>query len=120
MTSPSQCGAKTAVDAPTSAPRSSANHNSNYAENSFSEHKLVNSGRGIGGGGEGFERLEIIVKGEEHSHDSALPEWLTDGAYVTVGNNKAGTVRYVGVTQFAEGVWVGVELDTPVGRCLRK
>lgn len=116
MTSPSQCSAKTAVDTPSSAPRSSANHNSDSAENSFSEHKLVNIGRG----GEGFERLEIIVKGEEHSHDSALPEWLTEGAYVTVGSNKAGTVRYVGVTQFAEGVWVGVELDTPVGRCLLK
>lgn len=117
MTSP-QCGAKTGVDAPISAPRRSANHNSDSAETSFSEHKLVNSGRG--GEGEGFERLEIIVKGEEHSHDSALPEWLTEGAYVTVGSNKAGTVRYVGVTQFAEGVWVGVELDTPVGRCLLK
>uniref|UniRef100_A0A673BU48 Kinesin family member 13Ba n=1 Tax=Sphaeramia orbicularis TaxID=375764 RepID=A0A673BU48_9TELE len=52
----------------------------------------------------------------ERSHDDSLPDWLTEGAYVTVGSNKAGTVRYIGVTQFAEGVWVGVELDTPVGK----
>lgn len=53
---------------------------------------------------------------EERNHDDRLPDWLMEGAYVTVGSNKPGTVRYVGVTQFAEGVWVGVELDTPVGR----
>lgn len=116
VTSPSQCCAKMAAVVPASAPHSSANHNNNAAENSFSEHKLFNSGGGGGGGGEGFERLEIFVEDEEHSPDNALPDWLTEGAYVTVGSNKAGTVRYVGVTQFAEGVWVGVELDTPVGR----
>ncbi|XP_056240095.1 kinesin-like protein KIF13B isoform X4 [Seriola aureovittata] len=112
VTSPSQCGAKMAVVAPSS--NSSANHNNVTAENSFSKQRLVNSGGG--GGGEGFEQLEIFVDDEEHSHDDNLPDWLTEGAYVTVGGNKAGTVRYVGVTQFAEGVWVGVELDTPVGK----
>ncbi|XP_037604661.1 kinesin-like protein KIF13B isoform X4 [Sebastes umbrosus] len=117
VNSPSQCGTKTAaVVAAPPAPHSSANHNNVTADNSFSEHKLVNSGGGGGGGGEGFERLEIFVDDEEHSHDDVLPDWLTEGAYVTVGSNKAGTVRYVGTTQFAEGVWVGVELDTPVGK----
>lgn len=117
VTSPSQCGAKMAAVAPP-ASHSSANHNNVTAENSFSEHKLVNSGGG--GGGDGFERLEIFVDDEERSHDDVLPDWLTEGAYVTVGSNKAGTVRYVGTTQFAEGVWVGVELDTPVGRYTMK
>ncbi|KAM7406505.1 hypothetical protein PAMP_000879 [Pampus punctatissimus] len=110
MTSPSQCGAEMAVIAPPTTSHSSANHNNVTTENSFSEQKLFNSG-----GGEGFERLEIFVDDEERSHDDVLPDWLT-GAYVTVGSNKAGTVRYVGTTQFAEGVWVGVELDTPVGK----
>ncbi|XP_070684038.1 kinesin-like protein KIF13B isoform X3 [Pempheris klunzingeri] len=114
VTSPSQCGAKMAVVAPP-ASHSSANHNNVTEENSLSENKLVNSGGG-GAGGEGFERLEIFVDDEERSHDDILPDWLTEGAYVTVGSNKAGTVRYVGVTQFAEGVWVGVELDAPVGK----
>uniref|UniRef100_A0A3P8RTV5 Kinesin family member 13B n=1 Tax=Amphiprion percula TaxID=161767 RepID=A0A3P8RTV5_AMPPE len=111
VTSSSQCGPKMAVMAPPVS-HSSANHNNITAEIS-SEQKQVNSG---GGGGEGFERLEILVDDEEHSHDDVLPDWLTEGAYVTVGSNKAGTVRYVGMTQFAEGVWVGVELDTPVGK----
>ncbi|XP_051920237.1 kinesin-like protein KIF13B isoform X4 [Hippocampus zosterae] len=48
--------------------------------------------------------------------DSAVPDWLTDGAHVAVGSSKAGTVRYVGATHFAEGVWVGVELDSPAGK----
>ncbi|XP_037305977.2 kinesin-like protein KIF13B isoform X3 [Pungitius pungitius] len=109
VTSPPQCGTKTAVAPPTS--HASANHNNGTADNSFSEHKLVNSG-----GGGGFERLEIFMDEDERSHDDVLPDWLTEGAYVTVGSNKAGTVRYVGVTQFAGGVWVGVELDTPVGK----
>ncbi|KAJ3592971.1 hypothetical protein NHX12_005309 [Muraenolepis orangiensis] len=29
---------------------------------------------------------------------------------------KSGTVRYVGSAEFAAGVWVGVELDTPTGK----
>ncbi|KAK2853485.1 hypothetical protein Q5P01_006146 [Channa striata] len=112
VTSPSQCGARAAIVAPP-ASHSSVNHCSITAENSCSKQKLTNSG---GGGSESYERLEILVDDEECNHDNALPEWLTEGAYVTVGSNKAGTVRYVGVTQFAEGVWVGVELDTPVGK----
>uniref|UniRef100_A0A671Y6N4 Kinesin family member 13B n=1 Tax=Sparus aurata TaxID=8175 RepID=A0A671Y6N4_SPAAU len=109
VTSSSQCCTKMAVVISPPAPHSSANHNNVTTENSFSEHKPVNSG-------EGFERLEILVDDEERSHDDVLPDWLAEGSYVTVGSNKAGTVRYVGTTQFAEGVWVGVELDTPVGK----
>ncbi|XP_038215361.1 restin homolog isoform X5 [Zerene cesonia] len=30
--------------------------------------------------------------------------------------SKAGTLRYVGVTDFASGVWAGVELDDPIGK----
>ncbi|XP_053625792.1 restin homolog isoform X12 [Plodia interpunctella] len=30
--------------------------------------------------------------------------------------SKAGTLRYVGVTEFAPGVWGGVELDDPLGK----
>uniref|UniRef100_A0A3P8QJ45 Kinesin family member 13Ba n=1 Tax=Astatotilapia calliptera TaxID=8154 RepID=A0A3P8QJ45_ASTCA len=109
VTSPSQLGAKVSVVA-SPASHNSANHNSITSDVS-SEQKLINSG-----GNEGFERLEIFVDDDERGGEDVLPDWLTEGAYVTVGNNKAGTVRYIGVTQFAEGVWVGVELDTPVGK----
>ena len=43
---------------------------------------------------------------------SNLPEL---GSTVLVRNQRA-TVRYVGATNFAEGVWVGLELLRPVGR----
>lgn len=51
-----------------------------------------------------------------------LPEGLQAGARVRVDasstgiNIKLGTVRYVGETSFAKGVWVGVEYDEPVGK----
>ena len=38
------------------------------------------------------------------------------GQRVLVGNVMAGTVRYIGHTHFAKGLWVGVEIDLPRGR----
>uniref|UniRef100_A0A672SC97 Kinesin-like protein unc-104 n=1 Tax=Sinocyclocheilus grahami TaxID=75366 RepID=A0A672SC97_SINGR len=62
---------------------------------------------------ESQERLEILSDSEESLE---TPDWLKEGEYVTVGTNKTGTVRYVGPTDFAKGVWVGVELDVPAGK----
>ncbi|RXN32237.1 kinesin KIF13B [Labeo rohita] len=62
---------------------------------------------------ESQERLEILSDSEENFE---TPDWLKEGEYVSVGTNKTGTVRYVGPTEFAEGVWVGVELDVPAGK----
>lgn len=59
------------------------------------------------------ERLEILSDSEDSSLET--PDWLKEEEYVTVGANKTGTVRYVGPTDFAKGVWVGVELDVPAG-----
>ncbi|XP_078270904.1 kinesin-like protein KIF13A isoform X3 [Rhinoraja longicauda] len=45
-----------------------------------------------------------------------LPSWITLDERASVGNNKNGTIRYVGAVDFSAGVWVGVELDTPAGK----
>lgn len=58
------------------------------------------------------EKLEITF--DEAAEPKELA-WLKVGGRVTVGSSKSGTVRYVGPTHFSEGVWVGVELDTPSG-----
>ncbi|XP_035861399.1 kinesin-like protein KIF13B isoform X1 [Sander lucioperca] len=63
-----------------------------------------------------MENLEMISDSEEGDATAVLPDWLKEGEFVTVGNNKNGTVRYVGPTDFAEGTWVGVELEVPAGK----
>lgn len=41
---------------------------------------------------------------------------LVIGDKVLVGGAKSGTLRYVGTTAFAQGVWAGVELDEALGK----
>ncbi|XP_054707616.1 CAP-Gly domain-containing linker protein 4-like [Uloborus diversus] len=41
--------------------------------------------------------------------------WLTLGINVFV-NNEIGAVRYIGPVDFADGVWLGIELRTPKGK----
>ena len=57
-------------------------------------------------------------------HDASPPPSLRDeeeqpvfelGQRVLIGSVMAGSVRYIGHTHFAEGLWVGVELDLPKG-----
>lgn len=64
-----------------------------------------------------IEGLEIISDSEEGdaAATTVLPDWLKEGEFVTVGTNKSGIVRYVGPADFAEGTWVGVELEVPAG-----
>ncbi|KAF5892196.1 kinesin-like protein KIF13B isoform X1, partial [Clarias magur] len=63
-----------------------------------------------------LEKLEILSEEEGGREEIAVPDWLKEDEYVTVGSNKNGTVRYIGPTDFAEGIWVGVELDVPAGK----
>lgn len=62
-----------------------------------------------------LEKLEMLSDTEEGHDEGVVPDWLKEDEYVTVGSNKNGTVRYVGPTDFADGTWVGVELDVPAG-----
>uniref|UniRef100_A0A672Q907 Kinesin family member 13B n=1 Tax=Sinocyclocheilus grahami TaxID=75366 RepID=A0A672Q907_SINGR len=59
-----------------------------------------------------LEKLEITFEDVEPKELA----WLKVGGRVTAGSNKSGTVRYIGPTHFSEGIWVGVELDTPSGK----
>ena len=43
---------------------------------------------------------------------------LKMGQVICVGDKKTGRIRYIGPTEFAPGVWIGVELDTPSGERL--
>ncbi|XP_048391588.1 kinesin-like protein KIF13B isoform X2 [Stegostoma tigrinum] len=60
------------------------------------------------------EKLEIISDSEEAV--DIVPEWLKEGEYVSFGTNKTGTVRYIGPTEFADGIWIGIELNVPAGK----
>lgn len=35
---------------------------------------------------------------------------------IVLAGNKKGIVRFIGKTHFAEGEWIGVELDEPLGK----
>lgn len=41
---------------------------------------------------------------------------LKMGQVICAGDKKTGRIRYIGPTEFAPGVWIGVELDTPSGK----
>lgn len=41
---------------------------------------------------------------------------LRVGDRVTVSGSKCGTIRYIGPTEFAHGIWVGIELDDSLGK----
>ncbi len=46
-----------------------------------------------------------------------IPNWLVVNCPVIVLPDRSpGTVRYVGSTEFACGIWVGIELDSPNGK----
>ena len=49
-----------------------------------------------------------------------LPEWLVCGESVILRqSNYSGIIAFIGNTEFATGLWIGVELDAPLGENLK-
>ena len=46
-----------------------------------------------------------------------LPEWCVVGESIQIRPyNYSGVIAFIGHTEFANGTWVGVELDVPMGK----
>ncbi|EYC31042.1 hypothetical protein Y032_0004g1921 [Ancylostoma ceylanicum] len=43
-------------------------------------------------------------------------KWFDLGERVVVSGGKQGVVRFIGETEFAQGVWAGIELEQPLGK----
>ncbi|XP_027205610.2 CAP-Gly domain-containing linker protein 4-like [Dermatophagoides pteronyssinus] len=72
-----------------------------------------------------LEEATLIISGESNSTDAECMKTakvvlsalgLEIGDRIIVGNAKIGTLRYCGPTQFATGIWTGIELDEPIGK----
>ncbi|KAN0066412.1 hypothetical protein ACQY0O_000506 [Thecaphora frezii] len=69
-------------------------------------------------------KAEANSVASREEQQSKLPEDLKPGARCLVASpdgssgqdGKRGTVRFVGPTKFASGIWVGAELDEPLGK----
>jgi len=83
---------------------------------------------GSGGAGDAMHasRDSLLDVSEQFSQTSstsgdsqeqmAVPDWLRVGSTVLVQpGHQSACVKYIGQTEFAQGVWVGVTLDTAKG-----
>jgi len=64
-----------------------------------------------------LDKLNCLDEGFNNSDKSALPDWIKIGESIQIRpSNNSGTIAYIGNTEFASGLWVGVELDTSQGK----
>ncbi|XP_077126059.1 kinesin-like protein KIF13A isoform X2 [Ranitomeya variabilis] len=63
------------------------------------------------------EKIHLDLSDDCEDHPShTTPCLLSLGDQVCIGDNKLGTVRYIGTVDFSRGVWVGVELHVQLGK----
>ncbi|XP_053323015.1 kinesin-like protein KIF13A isoform X1 [Spea bombifrons] len=63
-----------------------------------------------------LEKNHMDLSDCEDNPSHSSPCILAVGDQVCIGDNKFGTVRYIGRVDFAQGVWVGVELHGQLGK----
>ncbi|XP_022106893.1 kinesin-like protein KIF13A isoform X4 [Acanthaster planci] len=55
-------------------------------------------------------------EGSYKSMGNETPSWLSIGGRVDVGGTRSGVVKFAGNTAFRPGIWIGVALDSAVGK----
>lgn len=97
---------------PSSRPSSRPTSASRIAQAQFSQNSSQTSSRS--NSTPGSRSNSPVPMPTVNGMDETLGFQIGDG--VTVAGQKNGIVRFIGRTQFATGVWLGIELDQPVGK----
>ena len=59
----------------------------------------------------------VIITGVTQTMAEGSPDWIKLGSRAVIKDKGIeGTVRFIGGTEFAPGLWVGVELDESKGK----
>ena len=70
-------------------------------------------GGGSSGGSGSVSSLQSPVAADSNLD---LPEWMVCGESVILRqSNYSGIIAFIGATDFATGLWIGIELDAPLG-----
>nr|ADD24033.1 CAP-Gly domain-containing linker protein 1 [Lepeophtheirus salmonis] len=91
---------------PTSSSFSRSSNNGNNMNNNNNNNIVEYEGRGS------VDEEEIMS-----TCNLRLPEWMIIGEIVTIRPNFAsGSIAFLGTTEFASGLWVGIVLDSSIGK----
>ena len=69
------------------------------------------------GGGGGVGSVSLLQSPVAADSNLDLPEWMVCGESVILRqSNYSGIIAFIGATDFASGLWIGIELDAPLGK----
>ena len=65
-----------------------------------------------------MDRIHCLEEGFNNFVDkTTIPDWMRIGESIQIRpSNNSGVISFIGNTEFAPGLWVGVELDTSQGK----